>query len=195
MNISDCKKVSASAGRLRRPVRVCACPPVRGLSACRYSKVTVREYERCIHAPSFRRREDLWRGPGTHAEELRRLREKRGEKIAAVDPGTEQLLGWISVYPDRDAGGVFFALAGIEVLPAWRGNGDRYGAVESGRGLPARAQDRQAEVRDEPAPDMERRAVHAALRDALFMEGGDQDAGGEALALRFLRVGRWMTLS
>lgn len=122
MNISDCKKVSASAGRLRRPVRVCACPPVRGLSACRYSKVTVREYERCIHAPSFRP-EDLWRGPGTHAEELRRLREKRGEKIAAVDPGTEQLLGWISVYPDRDAGGVFFALAGIEVLPAWRGMG------------------------------------------------------------------------
>ncbi|HUI70955.1 MAG TPA: GNAT family N-acetyltransferase [Spirochaetia bacterium] len=75
------------------------------------------------------RREDLWRGPGTHAEELRRLREKRGEKIAAVDPETERLLGWISVYPEKDAGGVFFALAGIEVLPAWRGMGIGTGLV------------------------------------------------------------------
>ncbi len=66
------------------------------------------------------RREDLWRGPGASPQDLRRLREKRGEKIAAVDPETERLLGWISLYPEKDAGGVFFALAGIEVLPAWR---------------------------------------------------------------------------
>jgi GNAT superfamily N-acetyltransferase len=70
------------------------------------------------------KREDLWRGPGVSTgEEIRRLREKGGEKIAAVDPETERLLGWISIYPDRDAGGTFFALAGIEVLPAWRGMG------------------------------------------------------------------------
>jgi GNAT superfamily N-acetyltransferase len=75
------------------------------------------------------RREDIWRGPGTHAEELRRLREKRGEKIAAIDPQNERLLGWISVYPERDAGGVFFALAGIEVLPAWRGMGIGTGLI------------------------------------------------------------------
>jgi GNAT superfamily N-acetyltransferase len=74
-------------------------------------------------------REELWRGPGTHPDELRRLREKRGEKIAAVDPDSEQLLGWISVYPDRDAGGALFSLAGIEVLPAWRGMGIGTGLV------------------------------------------------------------------
>lgn len=75
------------------------------------------------------RREDLWRGPGTHPDDLRRLREKRGERIAAVDSESEQLLGWISVYPDRDAGGTLFSLAGIEVLPAWRGMGIGTGLV------------------------------------------------------------------
>jgi len=70
------------------------------------------------------RREDLGRG-----QDLYRLRERRGEKIAAVDPETERPLGWISIYPDRDAGGAFFALAGIEVLPAWRGMGIGTGLV------------------------------------------------------------------
>jgi GNAT superfamily N-acetyltransferase len=73
-------------------------------------------------------REGLLRGHDA-AEEIERLREKRGEKIAAVDPETERPLGWISLYPDRDAGGRFFMLAGIEVLPAWRGRGIGTGLV------------------------------------------------------------------
>ena len=75
-------------------------------------------------------REDLWRGPGTSGDDLRRLRERRGEKIAAVDQESDRLLGWISVYPDKDAGGGFFALAGIEVLPGFRGRGIGTGLVD-----------------------------------------------------------------
>ncbi len=71
------------------------------------------------------RREDLLGGreAAAAAEDLRRLSERRGEKIAAVDPETRRLLGWISLYPDRDAGGRLFALAGLEVLPACRRKG------------------------------------------------------------------------
>ncbi|HVP17863.1 MAG TPA: GNAT family N-acetyltransferase [Spirochaetia bacterium] len=77
------------------------------------------------------RRNDLFRGheAPAGADDLHRLSERRGERIAAVDPETERLLGWISLYPDRDAGGRFFALAGIEVLPAWRGKGIGTGLI------------------------------------------------------------------
>ncbi len=74
------------------------------------------------------RREDLWRGPGASPQDLRRLREKRGEKIAAVDPETERLLGWISLYPEKDAGGVFFALAGHRSPSRVALHGDRHRA-------------------------------------------------------------------
>ena len=78
------------------------------------------------------RREDLWRGPGTSSgpDDLRRLRERHGEKIAAVDPESERLMGWISLSPERDAGGTLFTLAGIEVLPPWRGMGIGTGLVD-----------------------------------------------------------------
>jgi GNAT superfamily N-acetyltransferase len=103
------------------PVR--AALPITRIDSCADMEVS---YVRLLSS----RREDLWRGPGTNAEELRRIREKRGEKIAAMDPESERLLGWISIYPNRDAGGLFFALAGIEVLPAWRGMGIGTGLVD-----------------------------------------------------------------
>ena len=48
------------------------------------------------------------------AEELHYLRERRGEKIAALDEGAA-LLGSVSLVPDRDEGGSFVRLAGIDV--------------------------------------------------------------------------------
>lgn len=69
------------------------------------------------------RREDLWRGPGTSLQDLDGLKERRGEKIVAVDPQSQELLGWVSLYPERGAGGPAFRLADIQVLPAYRGKG------------------------------------------------------------------------
>jgi GNAT superfamily N-acetyltransferase len=59
-------------------------------------------------------------GPLDH---LRYLKEKHGEKIVAVDGETGQLLGWIGLFPDKDEGGPFFRLAGIEVHADHRGRG------------------------------------------------------------------------
>lgn len=59
-------------------------------------------------------------GPLDH---LRYIKARRGEKIVALDPDTEALLGWIGLFPDRDEGGHFFRLAGIEVHADWRGRG------------------------------------------------------------------------
>ncbi len=74
--------------------------------------------------------EDLLPGhDAASAEDLRRLRERRGERIAAVDPETRRLLGWISLHPDRDAGGRFYTLAGVEVMPAWRRKGIAAGLI------------------------------------------------------------------
>jgi GNAT superfamily N-acetyltransferase len=68
-------------------------------------------------------REDLLKGRAISLDELRSLRERRGEMIAAVDPGSSALLGWIGVYPDRDEGGHIFHLADIDVLPGHREEG------------------------------------------------------------------------
>jgi len=59
----------------------------------------------------------------SHLDDLPRLRERRGEKIAAIDPDTMTLLGTVSLSPDHDEGGRFFHLAGLEVLPGHRQEG------------------------------------------------------------------------
>ena len=56
-------------------------------------------------------------------DHLAYLTERHGEKIVAVDRSSGVLLGWIGVFPDRDARGAFFHLAGIEVHADHRGCG------------------------------------------------------------------------
>jgi GNAT superfamily N-acetyltransferase len=68
-------------------------------------------------------REDLLEGRPSSVEEIRSIRERHGEKIAAVDPDSARALGWIGVFPGKDEGGAFYNLAGIEVLPGHRGEG------------------------------------------------------------------------
>jgi GNAT superfamily N-acetyltransferase len=72
-------------------------------------------------------------GPLDH---LRYLKARRGEKIVALDPATDALVGWIGLFPDRDEGGHFFRLAGIEVHADWRGRGIGSGLLgEAGKYL------------------------------------------------------------
>jgi hypothetical protein len=59
-------------------------------------------------------REGPANGAGSLPEELRYLKERHGEKIAAFDAETGTLLGSLGLYPERDAGGHVFRLAGIE---------------------------------------------------------------------------------
>jgi hypothetical protein len=72
-------------------------------------------------------------------DELRRLKERRGEMIAAVDDETGEVIGTIGLYPDRDEGGRFSHLAGIEAEPG-HANADVEGFLleEAGRYLQAR---------------------------------------------------------
>jgi GNAT superfamily N-acetyltransferase len=63
-------------------------------------------------------------------EDLTFLRERRGEKIVALDADSGAPLGWVGLYPDRDEGGIFFHRAGIEVHPAHRGMGIDSGLME-----------------------------------------------------------------
>ncbi|OHD68007.1 MAG: hypothetical protein A2177_07855 [Spirochaetes bacterium RBG_13_68_11] len=60
------------------------------------------------------------KGPVDH---LAYLKERHGETIVAVDRSSDDLLGWIGVFPDRDSRGAFFHLAGIEVHADHRGCG------------------------------------------------------------------------
>lgn len=74
------------------------------------------------------RREELWTGqkdftlvfdqsgaPLGPLDHLAFIKEKRGEKIVAVDNETGGIAGWVGLYPDRDKLGAFLHLAGIEV--------------------------------------------------------------------------------
>jgi hypothetical protein len=58
--------------------------------------------------------------PETLLDELRRLEERKGEMIAAVDGVSGQVLGTLGLYPDRDDGGTFYHLAGFQVGPGPR---------------------------------------------------------------------------
>jgi GNAT superfamily N-acetyltransferase len=94
-------------------------------------------------------REDLWTGredfsrlfglagsvprPGTPygpLDHLRYIKARRGEKIVALDPDSGDLRGWIGLFPDRDEGGHFCRLAGIEVHADCRGRGIGTGLLE-----------------------------------------------------------------
>jgi GNAT superfamily N-acetyltransferase len=104
------------------------------------------------------RREDLWTGLGdyskvfavsgslfraaiTHGgagtrgplDHLAYLKDRRGEKIVAVDRPTGTVLGWVGVFPDRDVRGTFFHLAGIEVHADHRGRGIGTGLMAEAR--------------------------------------------------------------
>jgi GNAT superfamily N-acetyltransferase len=72
----------------------------------------------------------LSHGPVEH---LRYIKERRGEKIVALDAATGRLMGWIAVFPDRDIGGPIYSLAGIEVHRAHRGKGIGTGLMEAVR--------------------------------------------------------------
>jgi GNAT superfamily N-acetyltransferase len=73
---------------------------------------------------------DLSQGPLDH---LRYIKERRGEKIVALDADSAALLGWIAVFPDRDVGGPVYSLSGIEVHVDHRGKGIGVGLMEAAR--------------------------------------------------------------
>jgi GNAT superfamily N-acetyltransferase len=77
----------------------------------------------------------LHNGGASHGpvEHLRYIRERRGEKIIALDEDSQTLLGWIAVFPDRDVGGPVYSLAGIEVHADHRGRGIGVGLMEAVR--------------------------------------------------------------
>jgi hypothetical protein len=58
---------------------------------------------------------ELPEGLRVSPEELRYLRDRRGEKIAVFDEQDGALLGTASLFPERDEGGHFFRLAGLDV--------------------------------------------------------------------------------
>jgi GNAT superfamily N-acetyltransferase len=71
-------------------------------------------------------------------DDLRHLKERHGEMIAAVDEDTGNVIGTIGIYPDRDEGGACFHLAGIEVQPGHGQEGiDALLLEEAGRYLRA----------------------------------------------------------
>ena len=71
-------------------------------------------------------------------DDLRHLKERRGEMIAAVDEQGGKILGTIGMYPDRDEGGTCFHLAGIDVEPGYVEQGiDAFLLEEAGRYLRA----------------------------------------------------------
>ncbi len=85
---------------------------------------------RCIAGPGT----PLPPGHTSFLDDIPRLRERRGEKIAAVDVESAAVVGAVGVYPDRDEGGLFFHLAGLDVTPEARAAGiDALLLEEAGR--------------------------------------------------------------
>ena len=70
--------------------------------------------EHPFRSPHLRLRKGLPGFATAPPDELRYLKERHGEKIVAFEAETETLLGSLSLYPDRDVGGHFFRLAGID---------------------------------------------------------------------------------
>jgi hypothetical protein len=66
---------------------------------------------------------DLPEGLPGLLDDLRFLKERRGEKIVAVEEGSEELVGAIGLHPERDEGGLFYRLSGIEVAAGHRQEG------------------------------------------------------------------------
>jgi GNAT superfamily N-acetyltransferase len=94
---------------------------------------TRRETERVMNLRYERFPSAAGRSPDDPAGllgDLRFLRERRGEKIAAVDEDSDVVLAALSINPERDEGGAFFRLDAIEVHPAHRGEGLESGLLE-----------------------------------------------------------------
>jgi GNAT superfamily N-acetyltransferase len=68
-------------------------------------------------------REEILKTRASSLEDVRSIKERHGEKIAAMEEGSDAVLGLIGLYPDRDEGGHIFRLTGIEVPLAQRGKG------------------------------------------------------------------------
>jgi GNAT superfamily N-acetyltransferase len=76
--------------------------------------------------------------PEALLDDLRHLKERRGELIAAVDDERGTILGTIGIYPVRDEGGTCYHLTGMEVEPRDAGKGiDAFLLEEAGRYLRA----------------------------------------------------------
>jgi hypothetical protein len=88
------------------------------------------KFARLISAKRAGPWEGLATAPPGLLDDLTFLRERRGEKIVALDAESGAPLGWIGLYPDRDEGGLFFHRAGIEVPPVYRGMGIDSGLME-----------------------------------------------------------------
>ncbi len=76
--------------------------------------------------------------PGSLLDDLRRLEERRGEMIAAVDESGE-IRGTAGLFPDRDEGGKFYHLAGLQLEePRAAGDVDVFLMEAAGRYLQGR---------------------------------------------------------
>jgi len=77
--------------------------------------------------------------PDTLLDELRRLEERRGEMIAAVDEDSGRIAGTLGLFPDRDEGGKFYHLYSLQVDSAYtRTETDVFLLEATGRFLAAR---------------------------------------------------------
>ena len=87
---------------------------------------------RCIAGPGL----PLPTRPTPFLDDLTHLRERHGEKIVAVDQESASIVGALGLYPDRDEGGTFYHLAGLEATPDARAAGvDALLLEEAGRYL------------------------------------------------------------
>lgn len=59
------------------------------------------------------------------------IKERHGEKIVAMQD--DELVGWVGLFPDKDDGGLFYRLAGIEVHGEHRREGIGSGLLEEAR--------------------------------------------------------------
>jgi hypothetical protein len=76
--------------------------------------------------------------PRSLLDDLRRLEERKGEMIAAVDAGGE-IRGTAGLFPDRDEGGKFYHLAGLQLEePREAGDVDVFLVEAAGRYLQGR---------------------------------------------------------
>jgi hypothetical protein len=66
---------------------------------------------------------DLPEGLPSLLDDLRFLRERRGEKIVAMEEESGEAVGAIGLHPERDEGGLFYRLSGIEVAAGHREEG------------------------------------------------------------------------
>ena len=120
-------------------------------------------------------------------DELHRLKERRGEMIAAVDDDTGEVVGTIGLYPDKDEGGRFSHLAGIEVGPGPAADVEGFLLEEAGAWLRAR---RMTRLKFGTSPLLTRNAWLYVTRfgSRYRWREGARTPGRSAVALRLLRM-------